>query len=855
MSSESERVAEENANGKNNHLPVGQPEGHIILADFLEKYGAEDVRLSLSTLQHACRKQFLLAKKQRLPMQIGNRKTKTLVTRWFILDLPPQEHPGWEKFNKFSQNRLLKKSTKAVLKNFDKMAPILLDNYDNRENQDQTLFKLSELSKILTISQETIMYLAMVGIKGYGQIPITKINPKQVQLRAEGGDYTCRDPKWDQRSTVFFEHKDIRRFLRKELLTKKFNLAEDKLKQNNLPEIIASQGYYVYDPDKVHPFTYEGFLAWAKENIVFYDKVSRKIMPFKPSAKQLEFYQKVFLQKSPGLLKYKILGICRPRGDYKTFDAALLVLFRFFNLEKELIYLVTNSVQQTTHLIFKEIITAMKYSPTLSKMLDTPGLDIQKDGIYLRSGRGDENVINSIQIISAEGGARSNATCFAWSEAWKYKGNEVNVAELEQSIRGVDNAWFVVESTVAPKGHFFQRYYKISLDGGDKVLYFQYYDGSQRCNLKIKNDPDYLDFLRKQWGTLYFNMFFGNRWEDAAISVFSKDSIIEIGYLGVHGRVSRDRELIETVSQIVDIGGRVNKLEAGYDVRVLQFEQQQLIKRLNPIEQYYKDQFPAPNDILIELGQIFNCEFIVGIGLDRAKHSESRSMKQTPDRTVQATVARGILDPAIWGTDRIFFLLNLIINTELSFQTILKQLEHDCNMYAGGFAYIDLEDYNAIDLNNELRILFGEESSWIAPISFKHQETIFTELDLALQNGYFKAPHLNIWTDKEDGVIYSPPEKGFEDILRSELSAFEAHAGTNKEGKGRQGYYGSCYKKQTGRTALGEAKDDTVYAIAHAIHASIRGDIPAVLMHTKFPETMINKDVIADYGSYGLKTF
>jgi hypothetical protein len=143
----------------------------------------------------------------------------------------------------------------------------------------------------------------------------------------------------------------------------------------------------------------------------------------------------------------------------------------------------------------------------------------------------------------------------------------------------------------------------------------------------------------------------------------------------------------------------------------------------------------------------------------------------------------------------------------------------------------------------------------IVPTSLKQQEAIFTELDLAISGGYFKAPQLNIWTNKKSEVIYSPPPEHVTDILRDELSCFEAHAMISRQGRGRYGFYGSKYKVKNGQTMEGETKDDTVFAIGYAVQAAIRGDIAASLLHTKFPETEINTNVIGEYGQYTVRTF
>lgn len=770
-------------------------------------------------------------------MQYKNRKR----WQWFIFDIPPQDHPGWNAYQARLINSLRKDGIHVASK-FKELAPIYLANFDNaRKDMDHTQFKIYELAGMMHVSPRIIRSWTTVGVEGYGKLPHIKASDTIKPLRTEDGTYSCHaETVKAGRVDYYFATKDIRRFLKGELAdpNNKFNTIDDATQHTNANEVAAASGYFVWERNKAKPLTFEGFMEWCKENIVMYDRRTRRIMPFKPCPKQIEFYKKVFALNRDGMLKHTFIFTSRPRGDYKTFDIALIALFRFFNLEYEKIYLVTNSVQQTTHLVYRETVDIIKKSPTLSAILSMPALDIQKDGIYLRAGRGVENIFSSMEIVSAEGGARSNATCIIWSEAWKFRGNESDVAEIMQSVRGIDNAMFLAESTVAPKGHWFQRFYAISLTGEDPVLFFQYYDDTQRQNPKITEA--FLNSVKRAM-PLHWKMFFGNRWEDAATGLFSEARIIEMGYLGINGGISRNSEMLGVIDSIAEINAEIKKYQGGIDVSKLMQQRNELFKLLTPLNY----SCPATPETLRQFSELYDCDFIIGIGLDRAKQLQDRS-----DRTVLSTVARAVFNEQkaeTWGTDRMFFLLDLIVSTELSYEGIMQDIQHSIDIYGGGFGYIDLEDYNVVDIYKSCEKLYGKDVVVIAPNSMKHQVQIFTEMCLASRGGYLKIPSINIYTDEEDKVHFDKPPIGKQDILRTEMAVFENSPPISMKGRGSDGYFGSPFKKKTGHTRLGDPKDDCVYSIAHAIQASIRGDIPAVMRNMVFASAIINDDVVGDY--------
>lgn len=808
----------------------------IAIADYAKKYG-----LGIQLVTQACSAYGknnacgLISQRRRKYLEDGTLDPDVSHCN-YIFDAPPVDHPGWGAWNhqrEVRAKRELKRCSLAV------HAKDYLERYDTRVEQDRTTFYGEELANIVGVPQNVISYWSEIGEDGFGRLP--RVNTKGETLvgihgKAMHPAKTKKQMRFAGHS-YYYLHKDIRRFFKGEFKDGVVlgNSIDDKLTRSitNSNDLAEDAGYFVYNPAKAYPMNIQGFLDWVKRSIFMNDRKSRTKVPLIPTDKQVEFYRNAFALDKNGGFKHKIICACRPRGDYKSFDITLLFLFRFFNMPEEQIFLVTNSLEQTSHLLYKEALKIIKRSPVLSS---TPGLEIQTKGIYLMAGKGKDNIFNSIELTSVEGGARSNGTCFACSEVWKMaKDDETGIAEIEQSIRGVDNGWFLGESTVAPKGHFFHRYYESHLMGDNPVLYFQYYSGDERRNPKI--DTDYLNHVRKIW-PFHYKMFFDNRWEDAAINLFPAERVEEMGYLGMNHSLMRGDEVKSTIAKMHEYREHIRRYEGAMDASHEKAELRLLETRFQKVAGTYR--VPAPAWTLDVLSSMYDCDFIVGIGLDRAKQ-----LSKDADRTALVTVARGILDPERWGTDRIYFILDIFTPHDPSLRTIMAHIEEMVNMHGNGNAYVDLEDYNVMDLKAMCKELGIEVE--IPPNSYKHQERIFTEMFNAFDGGYIKCPDVLIWSDDQDELHYEDAPIGRADLLRTELAAFEHHPPIRSDGgRGSGGYFGSPFKKN-GRPGRGEPKDDVVYALAHAMNAATRGDLPASVKKAITAETFFNHDVIGAY--------
>ena len=67
-----------------------QPQNYLRSVDYAKKYG-----LSKMGMAPACRNNALIGKK----CLEWDRIKKKSMDRWFILDIPPSEHPGWTEYS------------------------------------------------------------------------------------------------------------------------------------------------------------------------------------------------------------------------------------------------------------------------------------------------------------------------------------------------------------------------------------------------------------------------------------------------------------------------------------------------------------------------------------------------------------------------------------------------------------------------------------------------------------------------------------------------------------------------------------------------------------------------------------
>jgi hypothetical protein len=758
----------------------------------------------------------LVAEKRKVPHE-NNKNYK--IPRWFILDIPPDDHPGWKAFKKKRIKRI-KRTGETFERDFPKWAKIFLDRFNKaRIETEAATFTQIQIARMLKTRPNVIAKWAEIGVKGYGRLPRLKLAPdKRNKKMAIKGNA----------SFFYYHQKDVIRFLKGELKDpkKKFASFDDATTDNEMEEIAERHGYYVHDPNKVYPMTFDGFLRWATENVMREDKAQKKWIPFRPIGIQIECYQRVWKLAEVGKLKHRFIRLCRPRGDFKSFDAILIFLFRFFNMPREKILLAANSKDQSDYALYDEAKDIVLNSP---KLMATPGLDVGEDEMKLRTGK--REVFSRIKSIASKQGSLSNATCIVFSEIHKLR-DQSFIVELEGSIRQVANAMSIIESTVSREGTYYHRQYKISLEGKDPLLYFQYYcDKHYNPNMT----PEELKHYEHSFFPEEYDMYFRNRWGDAGTGLFSTAKIMEVGILGIDGKIGPSEELTKTIKEYIELEHKLSQLKGATDTTDIERKMVQLKKRFIPVDSLY--QLPAEHGVLDKIKDYYRNikieDFFVGMGIDRAEQLSARS-----DRTFQFTVAKAYIDSERW----ICFIVDVFYPQENKKKVLMDRLREN-EEKIGSYAEIHFEKSQCLDIHDECE----EEGypSVLQSASYEHQHEMFLELYKLMKDGLLKCPTVPLWHDENDVVYETLPPDGIQDILREELSVFEH---TPKTMGKKAGWFGSPFKKTTGRTKKGETKDDSIFALGHAVAAANSGETPASSQKLAFAGAVINKDVIGDYG-------
>jgi len=277
----------------------------------------------------------------------------------------------------------------------------------------------------------------------------------------------------------------------------------------------------------------DGFLLFLSENLKVFDRKRRGWVNFSPWPKQVEICKEALEMDSTGTFKYKFIVFCWPRGEAKSFLACMIAIWRLCCFPREKIILGANSRDQVNFVHFDVIKEHILNSPELVEFIGEDNV-LQRGVVLRRDKHGKQkdifakDVISIIAPISTAQGIMSNITACTFSEAHKMK-DETFFTELAGSTRFIHNSMVLIDSVVAPQGHFMERMYKNCKRGEDDLTYFSHYSD-------VHYNPDMTDkelesFKRKLLPS-EFNRHFRNRWEDAGFGLFSKYQILGMEQFG-----------------------------------------------------------------------------------------------------------------------------------------------------------------------------------------------------------------------------------------------------------------------------------------------------------------------------------
>lgn len=555
----------------------------------------------------------------------------------------------------------------------------------------------------------------------------------------------------------------------------------------------------------------EGFLRWAIDNVKRFDRAYNAWIPFEPTSMQEETFKECLQMGDDGLFKYQTIVFCRPRGEFKSYDVCLIVMWRFFNFPRERVILGANSRNQVNFVHYGVIKDTILNSPNL---LDMVGEDNVLDaGVYIREQRsGKQKVINakdvisSIVPVSATNGIYSNLTCCTFSELWRMK-DEKFFTELSSSARSTPNAMTLVDSTVAPKGHILRRMFDTYVEKKDPLLFFQHYEDVYYNPYTTEAQ---LNSFKHRFLPSEYNKFFRNRWEDAGSGTFTEKQISALSILGIEDEFQKPREIMPVV----------NELYRGYADMTTSERANKGITRFtvphkSSIDSVYSLQ--GTMDDLMKLQKITKIkEWILTMGLDRAQPGS-----QEANRTFVSTILKGKIpnepdEKQAW----MYFFFRLLWVESSDIREILGEIEFVCDNL-GIPDNMALESYMAADV----KVILDEREipNELVHPNYNHQLEAFTMLYQVMEGGFFKCPIIPYYRSMgTDQLVHGYPPDFVQDVFREEALIFE-HDFENRA-------FGSPYKlkkklkkatenEESGSSYLDRVLDDTIFAGAWGIWA------------------------------------
>lgn len=563
----------------------------------------------------------------------------------------------------------------------------------------------------------------------------------------------------------------------------------------------------------------DGMIQWAEDNVrISITPVGSSIPKWYPmsdlpseinpktgrSFKMLWECQKKILREAlrmeDGEFVYRLIVLCWMRGEGKTVIGPCLInLWKFFCFPKQKIVLAANSQNQTKFITFDLMTSIIRNSPNLNAIM--PKHSIVNKEIRMLDDMGDP--ASKIMCGTAHTGIYSGATGYAFSEMFEMQNPEF-FSQLDGSMRIVKNGLGVLDSTVSPKTHILYQLYNNFLTGSDPLVYFSY-----RCSpLGDYRDfwnPEYtqqmLDSYKAKSVLTSFPRYFQNLWSAGSDRLIDDEFVEEMYYVGDRRDIGNRDLLSKSIVQIEDLKLRIGQTGADIAARNNYLRQIQAAQSsLVPVDEKYRltqngDCCYADSSVLAEMGDFYDTDWAVLVGLDRAdparKKGNARSMMTA---TAKGMIGSRTRKDIAWQSVQNYLYLRLYIGNMTG--DSLEEIKLALNFLHGLYDGIDMftaEKFATWDLTTWADD-YGVPIIIIAPSSSAQREA-FTEYQQIFRTGRIKSPVVPIHGSNSD------------DIQREELQHFMA------EEKGSSCVFGSDEKDKTGGV-----QDDFVYADAWGIY-------------------------------------
>ena len=499
-------------------------------------------------------------------------------------------------------------------------------------------------------------------------------------------------------------------------------------------------------------------------------------------------------------MNYSTCVNCTPRGEGKSYQNCLLILWRFFTQPRQMIILGANSKDQSKFALYDILCELIRNSPRLVSILGAE--NIKEKEIRMRDGAG--NIASKIMAVSAFTGIFSNITAFAFSEIFDMT-NPKFFYQLDSSRRNIPNAQGYIDSTVSEPGHVLHNLYKASplqnnTDPGILFCYRHSKEADYRDYLHPMQTQKQLNSFKAKFTTAQFAKYFKNLWDVTDTAVYNEATIRSMQYIGYNGELGSQHHIINALSRVVKLEQEQEEGAGLVDNRsVIESAMQGLNPLPYSLEENYQPQHASIVD-LQTLGSVYDTHWGLGVGLDLADPLKDDTTKGA--RTILTMLAKGLpgslSDPEMHlkmassgiAPRYIYFLLHLAVIETNEIADVKFMLDNLLGEF-GGINNLCCERWGAADMRN-----FCDENmitlELISP-TYERQRAGFNPMYTAVKTGHFKSPEVII------------PGSRDESILHEEMIAFR-HDVAKK-------WYGSITKKhQDG------VQDDCMFSLAWGMY-------------------------------------
>lgn len=463
---------------------------------------------------------------------------------------------------------------------------------------------------------------------------------------------------------------------------------------------------------------------------------------------------------------YRLVVLCWMRGEGKTYLNCLFQMWRFFCWPKQTIVLCANSKEQTEFISFTTIRDIIINSPKLRRIVG--GRNIQKKLIRLRDA--SHNITSVILSVSSFSGIFSNITNYSFTEIHEMKNPEF-FQQVHGSIRNIPNAMGLIDSTVSPKDHILYRQYEAFIQKKDPTIFFSYRFSGQadfRDYWHPLNTQVQLDSYRTSFLPSAFDRYFKNLWTVGADKVFEPYQVEAINYIGAAGSILNQNRVFDLIKQKHTIlTGYDQMTQKGLEPHDRSRDISTIEAELWPVDDEYVlgetagHPRPASIDMLERVGRIYDTDWAIIAGIDRAQPMKMR----TAARTIYLVIAKGLpgskSDMSL-GTlsvpNYIYLIMHLVAIPDHSIEGLKAEILLTNEEY-DGIDKISSETWGVFDM-----VGWCEENDIILDMitaTYPKQLAAFTELYQVISTGRLKSP-----------IVTVPGSKGG-DILMEELGLFD----------------------------------------------------------------------------------